>query len=83
MPKVIALDVRHLEHPLPLEQAVDAFKVLSSGELLHMINNKNPLPLFEIIQKQSGFFRSFEDEEGIWHILLTRDPMIDLNQIYV
>ncbi len=81
--RVIELDVRTLEHPVPLEKAVSAFAVLAQGEVLHMIHRKNPLPLFDILGKQGGRYRTYEDENGIWHILIARDPAIDLESLDV
>lgn len=75
---MILLDVRELDHPLPLEMAVDAFRNLSGGEVLHMIHRREPLPLFTIIAQNKGRYLSYEDSEGVWHIYITRDSGIDL-----
>ncbi|WP_345987809.1 DUF2249 domain-containing protein [Sulfurimonas sp. HSL1-2] len=80
---VIELDVRIFEHPVPLEKAIAAFAALTQGEVLHMIHRKNPLPLFDILGKQGGRYRSYEDENGIWHILIARDPAVDLESLDV
>lgn len=80
---MILLDTREYEHPVPLQMAVSAFKKLSKGEIMHMIHRKEPLPLFEIIQKNGGVYRSFEKATGEWHILIARDPILRLEDIDV
>ncbi|MDD2368416.1 MAG: DUF2249 domain-containing protein [Sulfuricurvum sp.] len=70
---MILLDTRELDHPIPLEMAVDAFKNLRNSEVIHMIHRREPTPLFEIITKNGGTYLSYEDAEYIWHIYITRD----------
>jgi len=81
--RIIELDVRTLEHPVPLEKAMAAFANLEGGEMIHMIHRKYPLPLFEILGKQGGRYHSHEDENGIWHILITRDPSVNFEVLDV
>jgi len=80
---MIVLDTRAFDHPVPLETAVAAFKTLQMGEIIHMIHRREPLPLFEIILKNGGAYRSFEEPVGEWHILITRDSSIKLEDIHV
>lgn len=79
----IELDVREFEHPEPLQKALEAFGALGEGDILHMIHRKNPLPLFELVCGRGGFYHSFEDDGGVWHILITKDPSIALDAIHV
>jgi uncharacterized protein (DUF2249 family) len=74
---MILLDTRELDHPVPLEMATETFKYLKQGEVIHMIHRREPIPLFEIITKNSGHYLSYEDK-GTWHIYITRDSEIDL-----
>lgn len=80
---MILIDARELEHPIPLEMAVDAFKHLKNSDVIHFIHRREPLPLFEIITKNGGFYLSFQRSDGVWHILITRDPNLDLEQCHV
>jgi len=80
---VILIDARELEHPIPLEMAVDAFKTLKNSDIIHFIHRREPLPLFEIITKNGGFYLSVQNSDGVWHILITRDPNLDLEQCRV
>lgn len=75
---MILLDTREFDHPIPLEMAVETFKKLQNDDVIHMIHRREPLPLFEIIVKNGGRYLSFANDEGIWHIYITRGPSIDL-----
>jgi uncharacterized protein (DUF2249 family) len=75
---MILLDTREFDHPIPLEMAVDAFKKLSGDEVIHMIHRREPIPLFEIITRNGGRYLSSMNEEGVWHIYITRSPTLDL-----
>jgi len=80
---MIELDVRDLEHPIPLGLAVDAFKKLAVDEIIHMIHRKEPRPLFEILSKNGGFYHSREDISGLWHIYISRSSEINLETLNV
>lgn len=80
---MIELDVRELDHPVPLEMAVNAFKKLKGNEVIHMIHRREPLPLFEIITKNGGFYCSRQDDSQIWHIYITRDSTLNLERCHV
>lgn len=80
---MIILDTRELDHPAPLEVTIDAFKNLGGSEVLHMIHRREPLPLFTIITKNGGRYLSYEDDAGVWHIYITRDPQLDLEHYRV
>lgn len=74
---MILLDTRELDHPIPLERAIEAFKQLTEGGVIHMIHRREPIPLFEIILKNGGHYLSYEKDE-VWHIYITRDSNLDL-----
>lgn len=80
---MILLDTRELDHPVPLEMAIDAFKKLRNDDVLHMIHRREPIPLFEIITKNGGRYLSIMDEEGIWHIYITRSSTVVLEHTHV
>lgn len=80
---MILLDTRELDHPVPLEKAAAAFRALEEGEVIHMIHRREPLPLFEILAKNGGRYRSVQKGENLWHIFITRTPSIDLEALDV
>ncbi|SFV91029.1 hypothetical protein MNB_SV-4-583 [hydrothermal vent metagenome] len=77
-PTKLALDARELEHPIPLERAIAALRKLHSGNYFYMIHRKNPIPLIELAKEQGFSVLNKEDAQGIWHILISNDPSLDL-----
>lgn len=75
---MILLDTRELDHPTPLEMAVKAFRALQGDEIIHMIHRREPIPLFEIIVKNGGRYRSVMEREELWHIYITRSMSVPL-----
>lgn len=80
---MILLDTREFDHPIPLEMAFDAFKKLTSSEVIHMIHRREPIPLFELIEKNGGIHLAYQDSNNIWHIFITRDLDLNLEQYRV
>ncbi len=80
-PKEIFFDATELEHPKPLEMAIDHLKRLDADTYLYMRHRKNPLPLLEIAQNNGFYTLSREAEDGIWHILITPSPETDLETL--
>jgi TusA-related sulfurtransferase len=76
----IALDARELEHPKPLELAMKALRELNEENYFYMIHRKNPIPLLDLASEQNFQLLSKEDSQGDWHILICKDPDIDLSE---
>lgn len=72
------LDTRDLEHPYPLEMAVDAFRNLNGDEVIQMIHRKEPFPLFEIIVKNGGKYVCKKIDDETFHIFFTKSKSADL-----
>lgn len=77
-PEKIFLDAREMEHPVPLERAIAALRKLGEGNYFYMIHRKNPIPLIELAKGQGLTVLNREDAEGIWHILIAKDPALNL-----
>jgi len=61
-----------MEHPKPLEKAIDILKEMDKESFLYMLNHKNPIPLVSLA-KQHGFtVLSHEYSIDQWHILISR-----------
>jgi hypothetical protein len=75
------LDARHLEHPKPLEEAIRALRDLDSSSYFYMIHRKNPIPLISLAQKQNFNHLSYQEDEGLWHILISRSEDIKLEKL--
>ncbi len=77
--KKIFLDAREMEHPQPLQKAIEALHQLDEGSFFYMIHRKNPIPLIEMAKGYNLNILN-EEYEGIWHILITKNKDIDLKE---
>ncbi len=78
--KKIALDARELEHPKPLELAMKALRELDGGNYFYMVHRKNPIPLLDLASEQNFQIFNKKDENGDWHILISKIHDIDLSE---
>ncbi len=81
LPKKIFLDARDLEHPKPLEEAIIALRELDDDNYFYMIHRKNPIPLLSLAEGQNFKLLTYEESEGIWHIIISKNRNIDLDQL--
>ena len=79
--KKIALDARELEHPKPLELAMKALRELDEESYFYMLHRKNPIPLLDLANEQHFQVLNKEDDQGDWHILICKNPDIDLSEL--
>lgn len=75
----IGLDTRDLEHPEPLEMAIKILQNLDEETYLYMLHRKKPLPLIDLANKHKFQVLSQEDHAKEWHILISKNKNIDLN----
>jgi hypothetical protein len=80
-PQKILLDAREMEHPTPLEQAMKILQRLEVDNYFYMIHRKNPLPLIDLAQEHQLQTLSHEDKEGVWHILISKNPNHPLEEL--
>lgn len=78
--KKILLDAREMEHPKPLELAIDILKKLDQESYLYMIHRKNPIPLIELAKGQNFIVLNREVREKEWHILISKNTEIELSE---
>ncbi len=74
----IDLDAREMAHPEPFTRAVSALQQMDANSYLYMKNRKNPLPLLEMLNEKGFRHFSREEENGDWHILISKNPDYDL-----
>lgn len=79
--EILKLDVRGLNHPEPLERSVEMFKELNSSNCMYLHIHRYPKPLLIIAEKQDIRFDAYEIDKGEWHILFTKNPALDLNEM--
>ena len=66
----IMLDVRGLEPPEPMERVLGALSTLGTDEQLLMIIDRQPRPLYRILQNNGYDYRETFKPEGIFEILI-------------
>jgi len=79
--KKIYLDARELEHPKPLEKAIVALRELGDDNYFYMLHRKNPIPLISLAEGQRFQSLTYEESEGVWHILISKNRAIDLDEL--
>jgi len=72
------LDARELEHPQPLDKAIKALRELDEESYFYMIHRKNPIPLVNLAQQQNFKSISYQESENLWHILVSKNSNINL-----
>ena len=77
----IYLDAREMEHPKPLEKAIVVLRELGDNEYFYMLHRKNPIPLISLAEGQNYKSLTYEESEGIWHILISRNRAVDLDRL--
>jgi len=78
--KKLFLDARELEHPEPLEKAIDALKQLDNSSYFYMLHRKEPIPLLALAGEHDLNFVSKKIENN-WHILISPNNSIDLEEL--
>lgn len=74
----IPLDAREMEHPEPLRLSLKALKSMDKESYFYMIHRKNPVPLIEIAKDKGLAYLVHEDQEGVWHILISKNLTLNL-----
>jgi len=75
----IGLDTRQLAHPEPLEMAIKILQNLDDETYLYMLHRKNPLPLIDLAKEHKYQVLGKEDASKEWHILISKNKTVDLN----
>ena len=64
------LDVRDLEPPEPLQQALAALAVLKPGEQLRMLHHREPFPLYAILRERGFTYRTRQLADDNYEVLI-------------
>jgi uncharacterized protein (DUF2249 family) len=70
----VVLDVRGLEPPEPLERVLSALGDLGPDERLLMIIDREPRPLYRILERNGYRYDSQFHPSGIFEILIWHEP---------
>ena len=70
MDKEIRLDVRGLEPPEPLEHVLDALSRLAEGQRLCMLIDREPYPLYGILNRNGFSYETTARPDYVYEILI-------------
>jgi len=68
----IELDVRDLDPPEPLQQALAALPLLKPGEQLRMLHHREPFPLYAMLRERGFTYRTTQMDDGSYEVLIWR-----------
>jgi len=66
----ILLDVRGLMPPEPMERVLDALDQLGAGQRLRMLIDREPRPLYRILERNGYRYRATMDDTGLYQIVI-------------
>jgi uncharacterized protein (DUF2249 family) len=64
----ILLDVRGLMPPEPLERVLDALDLLGPGKRLRMLVDREPLPLYRILERNGFCYAGAMRDDGTFEV---------------
>lgn len=67
---MIELDVRDLEPPEPLQQALAALATIKTGEQLRMLHHREPFPLYAMLRERGFAYRTTQMADGSYEVLI-------------
>jgi len=70
MDNEISIDVCGLEPPEPLERVLDALSELAPGQQLRMLIDREPRPLYAILQQNGFTYEQHERPDQLYEILI-------------
>ena len=79
--KPYILDARCMEHPEPLEKAIAIIRKLDDTNYLYMLHRMQPVPLIALAKEHNLNYLSICDDNEIWHILISINKNINLNNM--
>ena len=70
LPEVF-LDLRGLYPPEPMERVFDALANLLKGQQIRMLIDREPHPLYRILEQNNYRYASTEPEPGLYQIVIS------------
>ena len=70
VPPEVFLDMRGLFPPEPMERVIEALANLLAGQQIRMLIEREPHPLFRILERNGYRYRSTEPEPGLYQIVI-------------
>jgi uncharacterized protein (DUF2249 family) len=69
-PPEVFLDLRGLFPPEPMERVLDALAGLLAGQQIRMLIEREPHPLYRILETNNYRYSSTEPEPGLYQIVI-------------
>lgn len=66
----IFLDLRDMFPPEPMERVLDALTVLASGQQVRLLIDREPHPLYRILERNGYTFQASEPEPGLYQVII-------------
>lgn len=66
----IFLDLRGMFPPEPMERVLDALSVLAPGQQVRMLIDREPHPLYRILERNGYVFRCSEPGPGLYQVVI-------------
>ncbi|MFD2367449.1 DUF2249 domain-containing protein [Pseudoduganella sp. GCM10020061] len=70
----IVLDVCGLMPPEPMERVLEALADIGPGQRLRMLIDREPRPLYRILERNGDRYEAILRDDGIYDILITPAP---------
>jgi len=64
----ILLDAREMEHPIPLQVALNHLQTMKQNDYLYMLHRKKPIPLIEVAKEKEFAHFTHQDKKENWQI---------------
>lgn len=66
----IYLDLRGMFPPEPMERVLDALTALAPGQQVRMLIDREPHPLYRILERNGYTFRCSQPEPGLYQVII-------------
>ena len=70
VPPEVFLDLRGMYPPEPMERVLDALAGLLAGQQIRMLIEREPHPLYRILERNNYHYVSTEPEPGLYQIVI-------------
>lgn len=65
------LDLRGLFPPEPMERVLEALAAVRSGQQIRLLIEREPHPLFRILERNNYQYSCTEQESGLFQVIIT------------
>ena len=79
--KKFFLDARELVHPEPLRISLEYLKEMTDKDYFYMLNQKEPIPLLELVKDKGFRLFTHQDKSENWHIIISKNSQQNLEEL--